>query len=97
VFQERLPAHLSFKPTLGSIAALTKRPTEQPVKVQCFNTSRVVRVKPEAEKAADVKREKRGRRAARKARKAAKAVMMQRRRERAAAAIAELDAEKSVG
>jgi hypothetical protein len=52
VFQERLPAHLSFKPTLESVAALTKRPTEQPVEVQCFNTSRVVRVKPEAEMAA---------------------------------------------
>ena len=57
-------------------------------------TGRVVRVKSEAEKTAEAKREKRERRAARKARKIAKAIVMQRRRERAAAAMAELDAEK---
>jgi hypothetical protein len=77
-----------------SVAALTRRPTQQPVEVQCFNTGRVVRVKSEAETAADTKSEKGERRAARKARKAAKAMVMQRRRERAAAAMAEMDAKR---
>jgi hypothetical protein len=64
VFQERLPVYLSSKPTFQSIAALTKRPTEQPVEVQGFNTGRVVRVNSDAEKAADATREKKERRAA---------------------------------
>jgi hypothetical protein len=93
VFEERLPAYLASKPTFESLAALTKRPTEQPVEVQCFNTGRVVCAKSEVEKAADAKREKRERRAARKAQKVAKAMVMQRRRERAAAAMAEMDAD----
>jgi hypothetical protein len=79
VFQERLPAHLSFKPTLESVAVLTKRPTEQPVEVQCFDNGCVARVKSEAERAGDGKREKREQRAARKAREAGKGVVMQRR------------------
>ena len=97
VFQERLPAYLASKPTLESSAALIKRPTEQPVETQSFRTGRVVPVKSEAEKTADAKREKRQRRAARKARKVAKAMVMHRRRERAAAAMAELDAERAAG
>jgi hypothetical protein len=59
-----LPVYLSSKPTFQSIAALTKRPTEQPVEVQGFNTGRVVRVNSDAEKAADATREKKERRAA---------------------------------
>jgi hypothetical protein len=91
VFQERLSAYLGSKPTFESLAALTRRPSQQPVKVRCFKTGRVVRVKSEAEKAADTKRVKRERREARKARKVAKAMVIQRRRGRAAAAMAEFD------
>jgi hypothetical protein len=94
VFLERLPAYLNSKLTLASSAALTKRPTEQPVEVQCFNSGRLVRVKSETEKAADAKREKRERRAARRTRKLAKQIVMQRRRERAAAGMAELEAQQ---
>jgi hypothetical protein len=85
---ERLPALLSTKPTCASFAAFTKKPTEQPVEVTCFHTGRV-------RPAADPKQEKKERRAARKARKLARQIVMQRRRERAAAAMAELDAEGS--
>jgi hypothetical protein len=91
ISMERLPAFLNAKPTFETFAAFTRRPTEQPLEVQCFKTGRIVRVKSEAEKVADAKREKRERRAARRARKAAKAMVMQRRRERAAAAMAEID------
>jgi hypothetical protein len=94
VFLERWPAYLASKPTFESLAALTRRPAQQPVEVQCFKTGRVVRVKSEAEKAADTKSEKRERRVARRAHKIAKAMVMQRRRERAAAAMAELDAKQ---
>jgi hypothetical protein len=82
---KRLPALLNTKPTFASLAAFTRRPTEQPVEVQCFKTGTV-------RPAADPKREKRERRAARRARKLAKQMVMQHRRERAAAAMAELDA-----
>jgi hypothetical protein len=67
------------------------------VEVQCFNTGRAVHAKSEAEKTADAKREKRERRAARRTRKLARQMVIQRRRERAAAAMAEMDAEEAAG
>jgi hypothetical protein len=87
VLFEKLPSYLASKPTLQSMAAFLRRPTEQPVEVQCFNTGMV---KP----AADPKPNKKERRAARRAHKVARARVMQRRRERAAAAMAEMDAER---
>jgi hypothetical protein len=90
VASQSLPALLKSKPIFASFAAFTRRPTEQPVEVQCFHTGKV-------RPAADPKREKRERRAARRARKVARQMVIQRRRERAAAAMAELDAEDTAG
>jgi hypothetical protein len=84
-------------PTTANFLKLGKQAFEQPpVIVKSFAASSDMPVEPQEVQSTDAepypKRERRERRAARRARKLAKQIVIQRRRERAAKAMAELDA-----